>query len=76
MLEQIIGIVGSIVGAEEGELDADLDLFESGLLDSFGIIQLFVALEERFGTAPDIETLTRRQIATPALIARCMEQAL
>lgn len=76
MEEQVIAILSGIVGAEEGELEADLDLFESGVLDSFALVQLMVELEEKMGVALEIETLTREEIATPALIAARIRQAL
>jgi D-alanine--poly(phosphoribitol) ligase subunit 2 len=69
MEEQIIEILNDICGAEPGELEPDLDLFENGLLDSFGVVQLLVKLEERFGLKLDIEQFSRSDIATPALIA-------
>lgn len=73
MEQQVIEILNGIVGAEEGELEADLDLFEAGLLDSFAIVQLVVELEGRFGVSLPVETLTREEIATPALIAKKIE---
>jgi D-alanine--poly(phosphoribitol) ligase subunit 2 len=75
MLDQIIDLLSAMLGAEEGELEADLDLFESGLLDSFAVVQLVVELEEKLGVKLAIETLTREDIATPALIAKQAEKA-
>lgn len=76
MVEQVIAILNDIVGAGEGELEADLDLFEAGLLDSFGMVQLLVELEKHFHVLLDIATLTREEMATPARIAQRVEQAL
>ncbi|MDR2932924.1 MAG: phosphopantetheine-binding protein [Oscillospiraceae bacterium] len=76
MLDEVIKILNEIVGADEGEIEADLNLFEAGLLDSFAVIQMFVALEEKFGVTLAVETLPREEIVTPALIARRVEQAL
>jgi D-alanine--poly(phosphoribitol) ligase subunit 2 len=73
MLSEVIEILNSMLGAEEGELEADLDLFEAGLLDSFAVVQLVVELEEKLGVALAIETLTRQDIATPARIAALVE---
>lgn len=70
MLENVVAILNRICGTEEGELEPDLDLFEAGLLDSFGVVQLLVELEERLGVELDIATITREEIATPALIAQ------
>ena len=74
MEEQIILILNEICGAEEGELESDLDLFEAGLLDSFGVVQLLVELEERCHVVLDIASLTREEIATPALIAQRVQR--
>ncbi len=68
MEETIMAILGDICGAAPGELEPDLDLFEAGLLDSFGVVQLLAATEERLGLVLDIETLTRPDIATPARV--------
>lgn len=72
----ILAILCDICGAEEGELTPDLDLFGTGLLDSFGVVQLLVALEEQLGVTLDIAALSREEIATPAkLAARVAEEA-
>jgi len=43
-------------------------LFEEGLLDSFGLVELLVRLEQ-FGKTLDVAELTREEISTPAKIA-------
>ena len=75
MEETILKILCEICGAEDGELEPDMRLFDEGLLDSFAVVQLLVALEEQLGVALDIEALTRDDIATPALIAERVRQA-
>lgn len=72
---KIITILNNICGADEGELEPGLNLFESGLLDSFGVIQLFTALEETFGISLQIETIPRERIATPLDIAALVREA-
>ena len=52
--KKIIDILCDICGAQPEEIDGDLDLFEEGLLDSFGVIQLVLALEEAFGVTLEI----------------------
>jgi D-alanine--poly(phosphoribitol) ligase subunit 2 len=76
MEQEIILILNEICGAEPGELERDMDLFENGLLDSFGVVQLLVKLEERFGLAIDVERFSRAELATPALIAGIAEKLL
>ena len=68
MQQKIISIISHICGADEEELELDLNLFEAGLLDSFAILQLLSELEAEFGIPLDVDSLTREQIATPAKI--------
>ena len=76
MEEQIMAILNDICGAEDGELEADLNLFDAGLLDSFGVVQLLVALETHFNIILDIETLSREEISTPSRMIQRIKQAL
>lgn len=68
MLENIIHIITDISGADEGEIEAGTELFEEGILDSFGVVQLFVQLES-LGVRLDVAEYDRDQISTPAKIA-------
>lgn len=72
MLENIIDIITEISGADEGEIDAGTELFEEGILDSFGVVQLFVQLES-LGVRLDVAEYERSQISTPARIAALCE---
>ena len=75
MEQRITEILCEICGAEPEELESDLNLFESGLLDSFGVAQLLVELESSLGVALDIALLTREEIATPErLMRRVLEE--
>lgn len=68
MLDKIIAILETISGADEGEIAPDTELFEEGILDSFGLVQLVVALEEE-GFRLDLAQLERSQISTPEKLA-------
>lgn len=72
MVEKIIEILSDICGADEGEITADTELFEEGILDSFGLVQLMVELEQ-LGKALDFASLQREDVSTPAKIAALME---
>lgn len=74
-LEQITEILCDICGAEADELSPDLDLFDAGLLDSFGVIELILALEEAFGISLPIEQIPRARFATPQSIAQLVQEA-
>ncbi len=73
--EAVIQVLNGICGAEDGEIAPDMDLFEEGLLDSFGTIQLLTELEERFGVSLELGDISREQISTPLKIARLVEEA-
>lgn len=68
MLDNVIEILNDICGADEGEIQADTELFEEGILDSFGLVQMLVQLEQ-FGKSLDIANLQREDVSTPAKIA-------
>lgn len=72
MLEDIIAVITDISGADEGEIEAGTELFDEGILDSFGVVQLFVRLEE-LGVRLDVAEYERAQISTPAKIAALCE---
>jgi D-alanine--poly(phosphoribitol) ligase subunit 2 len=74
--DKIMAIICDICGAEQGELDENMDIIEAGLIDSFGVVQLLVKLEEEVGITLDIEDLRRHEIATPAQVIHMAEQAL
>jgi D-alanine--poly(phosphoribitol) ligase subunit 2 len=76
MEETVMAILCDICGAAPGELEPRLDMFEAGLLDSFGVVQLLAAVEEKLGLAPDIETLTRPDIATPERVIALLRAML
>ena len=74
MEERIIGIVAEICGADTQDLSPDLDLFEEGLLDSFGALQLLVTLSESFGVDLDVSDVAREQVATVEKIEELIAQ--
>ena len=75
MVDQIIEMLNEICGADPGEILPDTALFDVGILDSFGLVQLIVALEEGFGVALDPAVLERSQMATPDAIAATVQAA-
>ena len=68
MLEELIAGLNDSTGADAGEITPETELFEEGLLDSFGLVELLVRLEQ-FGKTLDVAELTREEISTPAKIA-------
>ena len=72
---KIIEALCEICGAEPQDLEGDMELFEEGLLDSFGVISLFVELESIFGVKLDPTEVERSVISTPdKLVAFVLEK--
>nr|WP_207745982.1 D-alanine--poly(phosphoribitol) ligase subunit DltC [Clostridium sp. D53t1_180928_C8] len=64
ILEKVLDIFEEVTGTDEIREDLDLDLFESGLLDSLGIIEVLVKIEESFGLKLQPTDLERIDMAT------------
>ncbi len=64
-----------VLKAENEELVEDLnrDLLESGILDSFDIVNLVVALEEALGISIDVEMVSPENFQTAESIIRMIE---
>jgi D-alanine--poly(phosphoribitol) ligase subunit 2 len=54
--------------------DRDLDLYESGLLDSLGFTDLLLAIEDRFGLEIPATSIRREDTATPRRIVRLVRK--
>ena len=68
MTEKIIACLNDITGADEGEITPDTELFDEGILDSFGLVELLVQLEQ-YGAKLDVANLSREEISTPTKLA-------
>ena len=64
MKEQVLDIFEEVTGTDEIREDLDLDLFEAGLLDSLGIIEVLLKIEEVFGIKLQPTDLERKDMAT------------
>lgn len=49
MKNTIIEILEEVTGTDEIREELDFDLFEAGLIDSLGIIDILLAIEEKLG---------------------------
>lgn len=65
MEQSILEILESICGTDEVKVDLDLNLFEDGLLDSLGVIELLLELEEKLGVKIEPTEIEREMIETP-----------
>lgn len=64
MLDKVLNIFEEVTGTDEIREDLDLDLFEAGLLDSLGIIEVLLKLEEVFNIKLQPTDLERKDMAT------------
>lgn len=68
--DQVIELLAEICQDEVVKEDPNIDLFESGLLDSFGTVELLVQVEERFEITVPITEFDRETWNTPNHIAQ------
>lgn len=72
--EVILEQLAEITGEDEIKRNPDIELFSSGLLDSFGIIQLFVAIQEELNIEIAPTEVDREMWATPNKIIAYLEE--
>jgi len=75
-LERVSAAIARISGSDEVLRNPDVHLFETGLLDSFGTVELMLALEQEFGTGFSPADFDPEQWATPARIALVVDDKL
>ena len=64
MLEKVLDIFEEVTGTDEIREDLDLDLFEAGLLDSLGIIEVLLKIEDIFEIKLQPADLEKSDMAT------------
>jgi D-alanine--poly(phosphoribitol) ligase subunit 2 len=72
--EVILNCLVEITGVDELKKNPDMELFNSGLLDSFGTIQLFVAIQEELNIEIAPTEVERDEWATPNKIITYLEE--
>jgi D-alanine--poly(phosphoribitol) ligase subunit 2 len=70
----ILGILEEICETDIVKENLDIQLFEEGLLDSFGTVSLLVEIETRLNVNVPISDFDREEWATPKLIIEKVEQ--
>ena len=70
--ESVLTILARTAETDEVLAQPDLDLFETGVLDSLRTVELMVALSEAFGVEISPAEFEREQWATPARIVDFM----
>lgn len=72
--EKILETLIEICGTDEIMKNRDVELFSTGLLDSFGIIQLFVEIQEGLNIEVAPTEVTREEWSTPNKIIAYLEE--
>ncbi len=73
---RILGILEHITGTDQVWRDRDLDLFQQGLLDSLGLVELLVALSDEFNIDLSPSEIERDQWASPRKISTYLQERL
>ena len=55
------------------EIPSDQDLFSTGIIDSFGMVSLIIAIEEKFSIELDPERLTPEHFSSIDKISQFLE---
>lgn len=74
MKEKVLEILENITGSSEVRDNLNIDLFEEGLLDSMGTVQMLVSIEAECGISVAVSEFDREQWNTPQKIIMQLEQ--
>lgn len=72
--DKILSILTDICGTDEIKHNPDLELFKNGWLDSFGIIELFVAIHEQLDIEVAPTEMEREEWETANKIIAYLEE--
>ncbi|HEY3365860.1 MAG TPA: D-alanine--poly(phosphoribitol) ligase subunit DltC [Symbiobacteriaceae bacterium] len=74
--EQVLQVIARVAKDEEVLRNPDVHLYETGLIDSFGTVELMVALDEELGTGFSPAEFDPEAWATPNRIAAIVAERL
>ncbi len=66
--EQVLDILARVTGTDQVRRDLDLALFDRGLLDSLGLVELILALSDELSIEISPAEIEREQWASPRRI--------
>lgn len=73
MREEILDLLAEICESDEVKEDTEMELFESGLMDSLGFAEFLVELEEQFDIVISPSEVEREDIDTAEKILQLVE---
>jgi len=71
---RILDVLERITGTDQVRRNLDVALFDQGLLDSLGMVELILALSEELGVDISPAEIEREQWTTPRRIIAYVEQ--
>lgn len=74
MKERVLEILEDVCGDSIVREEMDLNLFDSGLLDSLGMIELLVQIEEKLGVVIEPTEVNREDIDTSNKLIAYLEK--
>lgn len=73
MKDQILDILADITGSDEVKKDLDVNIFETGLLDSMRTVQLLLEFQNQLGVDVPVSEFDRSEWDTPNKIIAKVE---
>ena len=73
MKNEVLDILVDVCGDSVVKEEMELNLFDSGLLDSLGMIELLVQFEEKIGIVIEPTEVEREEIDTPSKLVNYIE---
>lgn len=73
MKDTVLGILENLTGSDEASKDLDVNLFETGLLDSMATVQLLLELQAQCGIDVPVSEFERSEWDTPNKIIAKVE---
>lgn len=74
--ERVLRVLRDATGSDEVLRDLDVPLYDSGLLDSLGMVTLIVALGEEFGLTVSPAEFDREAWSTPRQLVNDVQMRL
>jgi D-alanine--poly(phosphoribitol) ligase subunit 2 len=74
--EKVLQELEKVTGTSQVQKDLDLALFDEDVLDSFGTVELIVALSECFGISISPAEIDRQRWSTPRKIISYIEDKI
>lgn len=74
MKEKVLDILEELCEDDIVKKDMDVNLFETGLLDSLAFVELLYSFEENFGIIISPSEINREDVSTPNKIITILEE--